>query len=58
MSNSRQKALGGTTIAEHKIRMVSGTKSDSQNRLRRGSSGTRLRRYSCANEMCRASSAT
>ena len=38
--------------------MMSGTYSDSQNRLRRGRCGTRLRRYSCANEMWRASSAT
>src|SRR6478752_5849816 len=35
MSNSFQNARGGTTIAEHRIRMISGTYSDSQNRLRR-----------------------
>ena len=34
MSNSFQKARGGTTIAEHSTRMMSGTYSDSQNRLR------------------------
>src|ERR1700712_5859098 len=55
MSNSFQKVRGGTMMAEHRTRIVKGTYSDSQKRLKRDRWGTRLRRYSCANEMCRAS---
>ena len=56
--NSRKKLRGGTMIAWHRMRMVSGTNTDSSTRWRRRSRGTRLCRYWWANEMCRASSAT
>ena len=58
MSNSFQNDFGGTMIAWHSTRIMIGTFNDSRNFCLRLSRGTRLRRYSWANEMWRASSAT